>query len=295
MNGLISNRRNRRTSSFRLAGWLTIVAMLALALLGPAASRVLGAEGDNPPPSTDLPGVVINNKDNGHIPIDTACVGGALTGTVELLNTTGDSVSGSVTFYLTYHTPGASDFLMVGGSNATETFAISLAAGETTNVTFSLSGTFPADTNTLRVGSTLASDNAKSASIPPCQSQPSSSPSPSASPSASPSPSPSPSASPSPSPSPSPSASPGGSVEASTGASASPSASVAASVAASTGAIGGGVLGATGTPGITPPNTATGGNLSSPGSDSWRLVLIAMAVVLSLVLILTPSPDPRRR
>src|SRR5438552_16211365 len=45
MNGLISGRRRRRSSSFRIIGWLAVISMLRLALLGPAASSVLALTG----------------------------------------------------------------------------------------------------------------------------------------------------------------------------------------------------------------------------------------------------------
>src|SRR3989442_13726802 len=45
MNGLISGRRRRRSSSFRIIGWLAVISMLGLALLGPAASSVLALTG----------------------------------------------------------------------------------------------------------------------------------------------------------------------------------------------------------------------------------------------------------
>jgi hypothetical protein len=60
---------------------------------------------------------------------------------------------------------------------------------------------------------------------------------------------------------------------------------------------GGGVLAETGTPATTLPPTDAGltGSPAAPSSDSWRLMLIAMAGLLASALILTPAPSRRKR
>ena len=56
----------------------------------------------------------------------------------------------------------------------------------------------------------------------------------------------------------------------------------------------GGVGGATGTPHVTTPPTDTLTGSAQPTSESWRLMLIVMAAVLSSILVLTPSRRRRR-
>ena len=59
----------------------------------------------------------------------------------------------------------------------------------------------------------------------------------------------------------------------------------------------GGVEGATGTPKLTPPSTDAfgAGAASSPASDTWRLMLIAMAGLLATILVLTPATKKARK
>ncbi len=57
----------------------------------------------------------------------------------------------------------------------------------------------------------------------------------------------------------------------------------------------GGVLGETATPKVTLPPTDALGGTSGPSSDSWRMLLIAMAGLLATILVVTPSRSARRR
>ncbi|MFH1474839.1 MAG: DUF5979 domain-containing protein [Chloroflexota bacterium] len=55
------------------------------------------------------------------------------------------------------------------------------------------------------------------------------------------------------------------------------------------------VLGATGRPNITPPPTDTLPTSGTPGGDSWRIALLAIAGLLAMVLLLTPATPARAR
>ncbi len=58
----------------------------------------------------------------------------------------------------------------------------------------------------------------------------------------------------------------------------------------------GGVEAATATPKITPPPTATTSGTGTPGGDGWRIALLAIAALLTTILLLTPaSPAKARR
>ena len=53
---------------------------------------------------------------------------------------------------------------------------------------------------------------------------------------------------------------------------------------------------ATGTPRVTPPPTSTLPVSGTPGGDTWRIALLAIAALLAMVLLLTPaSPAMARR
>ncbi|MFL5778936.1 MAG: hypothetical protein ACJ761_08345, partial [Chloroflexota bacterium] len=60
---------------------------------------------------------------------------------------------------------------------------------------------------------------------------------------------------------------------------------------------GGNVGGATGTPhvGNTLPPTDTAGTTTPAGTDTWRILMIALAGLLASLLVLTPAPARRRR
>ncbi len=53
--------------------------------------------------------------------------------------------------------------------------------------------------------------------------------------------------------------------------------------------------GATGTPRVTPPPTSTLPLSGTPGGDSWRIALLAIAALLAMVLLLTPATPARAR
>jgi hypothetical protein len=55
------------------------------------------------------------------------------------------------------------------------------------------------------------------------------------------------------------------------------------------------LLAATGTPVVTAPPTDSFGDPSRPSTDTWRLLLIALAGLLASFLVLTPAAAPRRR
>ena len=44
-----------------------------------------------------------------------------------------------------------------------------------------------------------------------------------------------------------------------------------------------------------PPTDSLSGGSQAPNSDSWRLILLAMAGILAAVLLLTPAERPVRR
>jgi hypothetical protein len=56
----------------------------------------------------------------------------------------------------------------------------------------------------------------------------------------------------------------------------------------------GGVEGATGTPGATPPATDTIGDVSTPSSGNWRIVLASLAALIALALVFTQPSRVRR-
>ncbi|HSW43527.1 MAG TPA: hypothetical protein VLM76_13555, partial [Patescibacteria group bacterium] len=55
------------------------------------------------------------------------------------------------------------------------------------------------------------------------------------------------------------------------------------------------VLPAIGTPRVTPPPTAALPVSGTPGGDSWRIALLAMAGLLGTLLLLTPATPARVR
>ncbi|HEX8939577.1 MAG TPA: hypothetical protein VF763_05390 [Candidatus Limnocylindrales bacterium] len=55
------------------------------------------------------------------------------------------------------------------------------------------------------------------------------------------------------------------------------------------------VLGAVGTPNVTPPTTATVAPAASAGTGTWRPLLVGLAGLLALLLVLTPTEVRRRR
>ena len=55
------------------------------------------------------------------------------------------------------------------------------------------------------------------------------------------------------------------------------------------------VEGATGHPAVTLPPTDTLGSPAAPSSDSWRILLIALAALVATALVLTPATASRRR
>jgi hypothetical protein len=57
----------------------------------------------------------------------------------------------------------------------------------------------------------------------------------------------------------------------------------------------GDTLVATATPRITPPPTATLPITGTPGGDSWRIALLAIAGLLATILLLTPATPVRSR
>ena len=57
----------------------------------------------------------------------------------------------------------------------------------------------------------------------------------------------------------------------------------------------GGVVEATGTPGITPPSTATDVGSTGSTSNGWLIPILGIALLLSSLLLLTPSRTVRRR
>ena len=57
----------------------------------------------------------------------------------------------------------------------------------------------------------------------------------------------------------------------------------------------GGVLGATATPNATPPPTDTLPTSGTPGGDSWRLALLAIAGLLATLLLLAPATPAKAR
>ncbi len=54
------------------------------------------------------------------------------------------------------------------------------------------------------------------------------------------------------------------------------------------------VAGVTSKPQTTPPPTSTGGLPGTPSDGSWRIILLAMAGLLAMVLLLTPAQARRR-
>ena len=57
----------------------------------------------------------------------------------------------------------------------------------------------------------------------------------------------------------------------------------------------GGVEGITGTPSVTLPPTDGVPAATAPASETWRILLIAMAVLLASILVVTPKPVSRRQ
>ena len=55
------------------------------------------------------------------------------------------------------------------------------------------------------------------------------------------------------------------------------------------------VAGETATPKVTPPPTDTLPITGTPGGDSWRIALLAIAGLLATLLLLTPAPARARR
>jgi hypothetical protein len=55
------------------------------------------------------------------------------------------------------------------------------------------------------------------------------------------------------------------------------------------------VLPIIGTPRPTPPDTAALPVEGTPGSDAWRITLLAMAGFLATLLLLAPAPRTTRR
>jgi hypothetical protein len=47
-------------------------------------------------------------------------------------------------------------------------------------------------------------------------------------------------------------------------------------------------------PKVTPPPTSSGGTTETPSDGSWRMALLAMAALLAMLLVLTPTAKRRR-
>ena len=260
---------NLQAPRFRLLGWLAVLAMIALAVLGPSASSVAAAA------PTACNGMFNGADGSGVTIVQTA------TGVTVSWSLSGDA---TVVRACVYDSSGTA----IGGaeskppsSNPTSYTWADL--GLEANPCLTDSTSFRAGLDITGVANTVKSAFA-TCSVQP-STEPSVAPSPSTpastEPSVAPSPSTPASTEPSVAPSPSIPPSPEGSVLASTAVN-SPSPAQSA----------GAVLGATGTPRVTLPPTDTSVG-STPSSGNWRILLVALAGVLAGVLVLTPTA--RRR
>jgi hypothetical protein len=275
---------------FRLLGWLAVLAMIALAVLGPSASSVAAAS---------VTPIAISGSSNdscedlgdtyGHDQswVDFKLEGGQLAnGTYSV-----GSLSVTISNFVAASAPAAGSFDWTSNFGVDAVYVKTGVAGKNLYL-YAPTAASPesfGDTNLQTptgIGNgfshidfcyDLTDPVPPSASAPP----PSASTPASTEPSVAPSPSTPASTEPSVAPSPSIPPSPEGSVLASTAVN-SPSPAQSA----------GAVLGATGTPRVTLPPTDTSVG-STPSSGNWRILLVALAGVLAGVLVLTPTA--RRR
>jgi len=270
----VNSPSRRRAVSFRLVGWLAVATMLALALLGPAAG---GALASNEPGSPDfLPasgdhssdGLTLTMAQNATISCDQDSVN-SISGSFEFTGT------GTVVVYLT---PNNGSNASPAGNVDKNQVTIDLT-GKTSPVAFTINITsaFTESKGGILAVFARGADtvyHSKSNSLNCEESTPSTAP-PSEEPSTAP-PSEEPSTAP-PSEEPS-TAPPSGSVEPSSEA---PSGSVEAQ---------------TGRPHVTPPSTSTDlAGTSGSSSDSWRIALFGMGILLGSLLLLAPSRKATRR
>ena len=254
-----SSTSTRRTARFRLAGWISVGAMLALALLGPAAGGVLAS---NEPGAPDyLPNSGDHSSDGLALSMGTATINCDDSSVNSISGSFSFTGSGSVVVYLVPNNGSNAD----PAGNVEDNQATIDLTGKTSPVAFTIDVTssFTATKGGILAVFARGVDtiyHSKSNSLNCEESQPTPSTAP-------PSESASPSESVQPSESASPTDTPTGSVEQETG-----------------------------TPAVTPPSTSTDvSGTSGSSSDGWRIALVGMAVLLASLLVLAPRKVTGRR
>jgi hypothetical protein len=249
-----------RALSFRTLGWLAVLAMLAGAVIPIGASAAGPGAGDSLPNSghtSDAGGVTPTMSQN----VILTCDGSTATGVSGSFTLGADT--GPNTYYIVYLTPneGSDADAALVENNEVKVDVSNKSAGDVITFSITISTAFTTTQGGILavfakdVNGTIYNSKSNSLNCTEASAPPSSAPPSSAPPSSAP---------------------PSG------------------SEAPATGSPTGGVSGVTGTPAATLPATDTIGSPAQPTSDTWRLLLLVLAALISMALALTRSPRARR-
>jgi hypothetical protein len=272
--------KTQRATQFRVLGWLAVVALLAVAILGPTAGSALagtptsGATSDLKGIASSYTNVLIDGAAGTSNDTVLLCSDNTATQFVSHISFSLSQTAPAGSYFRVYLTPNGGAQLTPAGVDITANQGTidtsGLTAGDyslpiTLNVTTSFDITSGGVLLVIADDVSGAKFNSKSNSLNCTEAAPT----------------PTPTVAPTPTPTVAPTPTPTGGVEAST--STAPTATPT-----------GGVEGATGTPATTLPPTDTVGN-SSPTSGGWRILLVGLAGLLAVVLLLSPSRRRNRR
>jgi hypothetical protein len=267
MNGLSIGRRKTRASAMRMVGWLAVSAMLAVAILGPAASSTLAAPViTNPPgnPTCEDLGYSLSFKiDTGDLEEATYGDGVGPEESVVATNWDGQEITLS-------NVEGQS----FDWSSTLPVSAVLVKAGVDNNALYTYDPAVTSDT-----GLTHGAGQQGISHLLFCGDEPEE---PSEAPSEAPSEEPS--EAPSEEPSEAPSEEPSGSEEPIESDSPAPSFSQGV----------GGITSAPSAAATLPPTDGIG-DAAAPAGDTWRMLLVVMAALLASILVLTPGRSTVRR
>jgi hypothetical protein len=297
------HHRRAGSSALRLAGWLGVVAMLAIAILGPSAGSTLAAgpgnNGLDPTGNGTTSNATVGGSlsaagdsatmDNSQTAASLSCNGLSATSASGRFTLTKDlDVGSKITVYLVPNN--GSNASPAGNVSKNET-TITLGAGNHTsgsviNWTITISSSFTVSSGGILGVFAVNADNetaissSKTFSLNCTEAQPTPTPTVAPTPTPTVAPTPTPTVAPTPTPTvaptPTPTVAPTPTVN--------PTPTVAPTPTPT-----GEVQAATGTPRTTLPPTDTVGGDQQQGSGTWRMLLIVMAGLLSGILALTPK------
>jgi len=294
MNTRAKHHRRAGSPALRLAGWLGVVAMLAIAILGPSATSVFAATPSDGATS-DLKGIASSYT---NVLIDGAA--GTNEDTVLFCNgNTATQFTSHISFHLSQTAPAGSYFrvyltpnggaqLSPAGVDITENqgtvSTAGLTAGDhtlpvTLNVTTAFNITSGGVLLVIADDISGAKFNSKSNSLNCTEANPTPTPTVAPTPTPTVAPTPTPTVAPTPTPTVAPTPTP----------TVAPTPTPTVGAATPTPAPTGEVQAATGTPRVTLPPTDTVGGEAEQGGGTWRILLIVMAGLLSGILALTPK------